>query len=85
MTEHDKDYIHPSDAEIERLMKSAAPGIETTIQTVEGAERAYFGAIMATSLPETVIASATTPSSPWTHERQQDVRWATDREQRAPH
>jgi hypothetical protein len=64
MTEHDKDYIHPSDAEIERLMKSAAPGIETTIQTVEGAERAYFGAIMATSLPETVIASATTPSSP---------------------
>jgi hypothetical protein len=63
MTEHDKAHAHPANAEIEQLMRSAAPGIETAIQTVEGAERVYFDAVMATTLPATVITSATTSSS----------------------
>jgi hypothetical protein len=33
------------------------------MQQLEGAERAYYGAVFATKQPEAVVASATTPYS----------------------
>jgi hypothetical protein len=48
--------------EIARLITAgASPGIEAALQHLEGVERAYYGAVLATTVPEAVTASATTP------------------------
>jgi hypothetical protein len=49
--------------EIAALIASAAPGVEAGMQQLEGAERAYYGAVFATRQPEAVVTSATTPYS----------------------
>jgi hypothetical protein len=49
--------------EIAALIAAGSPGIEAALQQFEGAERVYYGAVIATTLPEVVTASATTPYS----------------------
>jgi len=49
--------------EIAVLIASGSPGIEAALQQFEGAERVYYGAVIATTMPEAVTASATTPYS----------------------
>jgi|GEM_PF-6632289 hypothetical protein len=49
--------------EIAALIAASPPGIEVALQQFEGAERVYYDAVIATTLPESVIASATTPYS----------------------
>jgi hypothetical protein len=59
MTEEQTRQSEPD--EIGRLITAGAtPGIETALQHLEGVERAYYGAVLATTVPEAVTASATT-------------------------
>ena len=46
---------------IAELLASATPGVEAAIQQFEGVERAYYGAVFATRLPEATVTSATIP------------------------
>ncbi len=52
-----------SDGEIARLIESSAPGVEAAMQVLEGAETVYYGAIIATSLPE--VVTTTTVTTPY--------------------
>jgi hypothetical protein len=52
-----------SDAEVARLIESGAPGVMAAMQVLEDAEKVYFGAIVATTMPEVVCESAITPQA----------------------
>lgn len=49
--------------EIAALIASGAPGVETAMQQLEGVEKVYYGAVLATTLPQAVQTNASTPHS----------------------
>jgi hypothetical protein len=57
-------HRHPSDRDLRGLLERAPAGVETAMRVLEEAERAYYGAVAATSPIETeTIGTTTSPSS----------------------
>jgi hypothetical protein len=52
------------DDEIKEILSSGAPGVETAIVALEGAEQVYYGAVAATESPTVITTTNVSPFSP---------------------